>query len=168
MKLEDLVPQSSEFFLSLPNRAYTLRPCTLADEAWLQKTYGAKLQAVFTNMQTQELCKIAIHLMNDKDKEEFAIRTVTFLDEAGKRLSMELGGWQMLMTLVTGMMEKKAICEAVLQTVGLNRPILEKLGAEADAEDPEKKSQEASIGAESLTCSVPNMVGALNISSPEL
>lgn len=165
MRLEELVPQGSEFHLAIPNKTYHLRPCTLADEVWLQKTFGAKLESVFNELKTKELCRIAVYLMDDKEKEDFIKRTVTFIDDSGEKLSTELGGYELLMTLISGIKEKKEVCQAILQTVGLNRPVLEKL----ELEQAEKKSQlsQRLTGGQSLTSSVQSMDGVPSTSGVE-
>lgn len=164
INLEDLVPEKSAFKLKIPNKEYTLRPFNLEDEVWLQKKYGNEIESIFKELRIKEICEIAFHQLEDKS--DFKKREVKFVNDEGDELVEIKGGVDLLYSLVSGFDEKIAIINALMATIGVSRPIVEKL----TKEDGEKKSETTAeqTGQKSSTSSQVNTDGQPNTSSQEL
>jgi hypothetical protein len=158
LQLEDLVPQESEFKLRKTGKTYCLREVTAADEGWFQKTFGESLVKRFENLESECVCRIAFRLMVEKDKQEFASQTVTIMNEEGETVEIRLGGWELFMHYVSGLAEKVEISKAVLQAIGVSRPVLDKI----EEEEIKKKLITEPTGQSSLTSLHLNMGGPQN------
>lgn len=164
VKLEDLVPQGAEFNLKQTGKTYKLRAVSAADEIWMKQTFGDDLQKVFSEVRIREICRIVFRIMEQDSKASLAVRDVTIMDESGKEEKIQLGGVDLLMTLVSGISEQVEILKALLQTIGISRPMID--GFEAEAE---KKSLEAQLtGGQSSTSSPQSTAGRQNTPSAEL
>ena len=160
IKLEDLVPTGASFTLRKTGKTYRLNAISLGDEMWMQETFGEGLSAVFSKMKMKEVCRILFHQLVEEDKADFAATDVVFMNEEGETLRKRVGGAELLYIQVSGFAEKIEIFEALMQTLGCSRPVLEKLtGVER-----EKKSLQPT-GPESLTFSRMSTPGQPNMSS---
>lgn len=137
LKLEDLIPEGSEFKLRITGKTYKLRPFSMQDELWIQKTFGDGIHDIFKKLKMQEICRITFHQLEDKS--EFTKREVKFVNEEGDSTVQTLGGVELLFSLISGTDEKIEIVNALLATIGLSRPVVQKL-EEADRLEKEKKS----------------------------
>lgn len=146
IKLEDLVPEGSEFTLKKTGKTYRLKPITLHDELWLQKTFGDEIEKIFRQIRMKEVCRIVFHQLEEEDKEDFLSREVTFINEEGEKQSVKMGGAELLFALISGHAEKVKIFEALLRTIGISRPLMEKLEADTKAEEAQKKTQDNPTG----------------------
>jgi hypothetical protein len=108
--------------------------------------------------------EIAWHQL--ENREDFVKRDVTFVNDEGDRETVQKGGFDLFMTLVRGLGERQAVLEALVTTIGLSRPLIEKIKAEAEAEMDKKKVPELT-GGESSTPSQANTDGPQSTSSPE-
>lgn len=135
IKLEDLIPEEAEFTLALTKKTYKLRRFTLEDELWLKNRFGDELEKVFREIRMKEICQIVFHQLVDKS--EFLKREVKIINEEGDEITETKGGAELLFCMISGMNEKLEIFNALLATIGISRPIQEKLAKE----DSEKKSQ---------------------------
>lgn len=146
LKLEDIVPRPSSFTLS-NGKVYHLRAVTLGDEVWMAQEFGGeKLRAIFDRGEMLPICRIVFRLLSEEDKAEFAKQTVTIMNEEGDSMQETLGGYRLLYTRISGFSEKQAVLTALLETLGISRPTLEKIEA-AMVEDAEKKSLSLPTGA---------------------
>lgn len=135
--LKDIIPQPSEFTLKANGHTYRLRPVNLDDEVWLSETFGAKIQRIIAETHFAPLVRIAFHQMLDEDKETLLAREATIINEEGEKHVTTIGGYKLLLTMIKGGLEEKdKIVQAVRDTIGLSRPLIEKI---------EKKSQEMAI-----------------------
>jgi hypothetical protein len=140
--LNDIVPEGASFSLRKTGKIYRLRPINLSDEIWLQKNFGTGLDAVFREVKMKEICRIAFHQMVEEDKEEFLARDVTVINEEGEKLSVRMGGAELLFVNISGHTEKLAVFEALLHTVGVSRPMIDKLSAEEASTSKEQVSDQ--------------------------
>lgn len=158
--MEELIPEGSEFYLKSTQKTYHLRPCTVADEIWIKKN-----AAQFKNdSELEQACKYAFRLMTDEDKKEFIAQEVTIIDDLGETAKVKMGGWILLMNLISGSKEKEAVGEAVLKAIGVSRQAIEEMN-----EQSQKKSESlnpSKTGEKSSISSAPNMDGPQNTSSP--
>lgn len=134
LKFEDLIPQKAEFTLRITGKTYTILPLTAADEIWLQQKYGSGLEKILKEIRIQEISEIVFRQLEDKS--DFIKRTVKIVNEVGDEVSKDLGGVDLFRSIISGVDEKLAIYQALLQTIGISRPVIDKL----TSEDSEKKS----------------------------
>lgn len=143
LKLEDLKPEPSSFTLDSNGKTYHLRPVSLDDELWLRKTFGDRLQEVFTNLEMENLSRIVFHQLTPADQCDFLPEKRTFINEEGHRFEETVGGYRLLMVQMQGGVEEKVrIIDALLKTIGASRPKLEAAaggGGEAQKKSPPKK-----------------------------
>lgn len=168
--LGEVIPRASEFTLRQTGKTYRLRPVTLDDEIWIERTYQDKggLSQVLATMNIPEICRAVFHQLVPEDQAEFAQRDVTFIDEdTGCSETKKVGGFRLLFALVSGNAEKIALYSALMDTIGVSRPIIEaaedailkkKVGLTALAELAEP------TGAGSSTSFLPSTGGPLSTS----
>lgn len=162
-KLQDFKPQTGKFTLSLTQKTYSLRKLSLLDEIWLKENYGSDytIQKIFTDVDWVKIAEIAFHQMCEEDKKEFAVQSVTFMDQEGKSIKKEIGGARLLFSMISGAEEKNDILLGLLQTIGVSRPVVEEIEKKTkESFDKEVKKKMSSIGQESSTQSSQNTVGA--------
>lgn len=154
LKLEELIPAPAEFKLAKSGKTYHLRPVTLEDEAWLASEFGEQLPKIIEQMRMMDVARIAFRLLEETDKEDFAAREVTLMDDAGESRAVRMGGAKLLFAMISGYAEKMEIYRALLVTIGISRPLQDELVAEAERETSQKKSREEPLtGERSLTSS---------------
>ena len=107
LKFEDLIPQESTFTLSeKQGKVYILKKFTLADQIWAKREFGDRLQAILETVDLEGIAKLVFHLL--KNKEEFK-------DELS------------FMEVIVTPQDKINILKALLATIGVSQPILDKL-----------------------------------------
>ncbi len=163
--LKDIRPQGAQFALSLTKRLYRLRPINVEDELWMAEKFGANLQEILTRGQMDGVCQIVYHQLEHEDREEFREQVVTFVDDSGKEAKETKGGYKLLLCMISGTEEKLAIFEALLKTIGISRPVLEKLSETTDEASPQKKTPRRPTGQRSSTSSARSTAGKRNTSS---
>lgn len=128
VKLEDIIPRQASFSLrQKPDVVFKMRPVSLRDEVWMKNTFGADLPKILEEMQMRQVCRIIFHLLEEESKEHFVKTTVTIINEEGDKVSETLGGAELLYALVSGFDEKMTVFQALLETIGISRPVQEKL-----------------------------------------
>lgn len=165
MELEDFVPEKGTFKLSLfPDVEFELRPMSLDDEAWLQKTFP-DAQAIFKEVRMAEIARIAYRLLSIEQQRMFKMQKVTFMDEEGNESETQMGGAKLFASSIRGVNEKIAVFKAILSTIGASRAV-ETAVKQADGDEKKTQAQaESSIGEKSLTSSPVNTVGPSETSS---
>jgi biotin operon repressor len=130
LKLEDIRPRPSKFKLEATGKTYKLRPFNVEDEAWLKQEFGEKINDYFSekNIDPVALTRIAYRLMIDRS--DFKKKTITEIDENGEEFKTSIGGYRLLMSMISGMKEKEEILLAINETIGLSREAVEKLHSE--------------------------------------
>jgi hypothetical protein len=165
IQLEDLIPQGATFTLRKTEKTYRLNAVSLGDELWMNQQFGESLSDIFQNIRMKEICRIVFRLLDDEDKEDFAARDVTIMNELGEKVTNRIGGAELLFLMVSGFQEKIEIFEALLQTIGISRPILNKMKEEVGAPTKPEEKKTPQTGRTSLTSSRTNMDGRRNTSS---
>lgn len=94
----------------------------MKDEIWLINTYGDKLEDIFKNINMIELCRVVFQLLDIKDKKFLKKQEVDFVNENGDISSKEIGGVDLLLSLVSGDAEKIGILNAVEKVFQSSRP----------------------------------------------
>jgi hypothetical protein len=141
VKLEDLVPEGAEFKLKKTEKTYRLKPFSLSDELWMNKVFGNDIEKIFREVRMKEVCRIVFHQLEDEDKEDFLARDVTVINEQGEKLTQRLGGAELFSLFISGQTEKIKIFEALLQTIGISRPMLDEFKKDSES-STEKKTED--------------------------
>lgn len=144
IKLEDLIPQTGKFTLSITGKTYRLNPVTVVDEIWMTDEFGGRLEEIFAQMKMMEICRIVFRLMFPEDKRDFKRKTVKVVNEMGDEEEYQLGGAELLAAMIRGVNEKIAVHQALLVTIGVSRPVQKRLAEQALEEtqgEEQKKSQ---------------------------
>lgn len=147
VKLEDIIPQPSEFRLS-NGETYHLRGLSLADQVWLVDTFGAAgVDRIFENMDGRSLCRIAFRLMITDSAVKFASQPIQIVNEdTGEVTESSAGGWRLLMCMVQGNKDLRVLAEAVTKSFGISEAIVD-----SAAETDSKKKMTQSTGSRSST-----------------
>ncbi len=104
--LHDLQPQEAK--LTLGNHSFILKKFSLAAQIWTEQRFGAgQIEGVFKNQRIPEISEIAYYLIVEKPP------TLTAFQE-----------------LVCTQQDKINLIQALLETVGLSQPVIEKLAKE--------------------------------------
>ena len=139
LKMEDIKPKASQFTLSQNGKTYRLRPVSLEDQIWMNQTFGENLNDVFEKLKMEPICRIVFRLMESECRADFASTTVKIINENGDEVTETMGGYRLLMAMITGGPDEIfQIVGSLMETIGLSRPVAEKI-AEGE-EKPEKKS----------------------------
>lgn len=131
MELEQLIPEKVIWEADIPNSdqkiTLTFRLFNLEDESWLKRTYGDRLEKVFSELQTAELSKIAFHQL-DLDSKRI-LMNIKFLDmdEEGKDIEVATTGPEKVGALTIGATGITNLINNLLKTRGLSLPLLEKI-----------------------------------------
>lgn len=161
----DLIPQASEFTIDQTGKTYRLRPISLADQLWITKDVG-DVRELFEKQRIRELFRIVFHQLEIEDREDFKMRTVTFVNEEGESAQTKLGGVDLLLAMVRGTDEVEGILRALLRVMGASQPMID----EFDRASAEKKRvlramfETTSTGEASSTSSPTSTDGLRNIS----
>lgn len=123
MNLLDMKPKESKLKLKSLKNDLTLRPVSLADEAWLDEQYGSKeITKIFNEVNIKEISKIVFRLLDNESKKIFKKQIVEMIDENGDSSEVELGGVELFRSMIIGWDEKVALLNALLENIGLSRP----------------------------------------------
>jgi hypothetical protein len=142
MELEQFIPERVKWEADVPNSEEKLtlffRLFNLEDESWLKRTYGDKLDKVFSELQTAEISKIAFHQLELDSKR--SLMSVKFLDmdEEGKDIEVAKTGPEKVAALTVGAKGITTLIDNLLKTRGLSLPLLEKIVQEVGTDGLEK------------------------------
>lgn len=124
LDLKDIVPKKADFKLRSTGLKHQIRPITLADEIWLEQTFvdeEGNMPNLADNM--EHLARAVYHQLVDKTP--FKSQVVTLIDEDGKETTTEMGGYKLLLSLISGIEDKVSMLDAWLATIGISRPVQE-------------------------------------------
>jgi hypothetical protein len=146
LTLEDIKPEAAKFTLQLvPDREFEIRPISVLDRRWLKNTFNAdQIKSIFMEYDFEQIARIVYHQLTLDDQMFLKKQSVKIVNEDGDEKEIVLGGVNLFLSLVTGLAEQRTIIEAMTQTFGISKSLMD----EAIADD-EKKSQ--LIGQESAT-----------------
>lgn len=141
MKLEDLQPKRSSFYLSAFDKEFYLKPFNLEDEIWLKQEYGERVNEFFNHLNPDfhELCRVIYRKLEDKS--EFKTREFIEVDEEGNENSIKLGGVDALKRSIIGQKEKYDVFYALNECIGVSRPQLEQVDKKKAKKKKAKKKQ---------------------------
>lgn len=129
-KITDLMPKRSEFHLRILEKSFALRPCTPKDIIDL-KEKGLDVERVLQNPISEELCKVALYLMEYESAKDFKRVTVKTIDvDTGEEKIEELGGYNLLLKCIGSIKEQMEIFFCLLSSMGFNDKQVESLRKE--------------------------------------
>lgn len=126
INLEDLTRTTSEFKLS-SGEVFKLRACTLADESWMQRTFGKDIESIFKDVKMDELSRIVFHMMDTESRSKFLSKEIEECDEEGNKSVVKIGGVALFRTHIIDTRDKMAVLESLLETIGISRPVQKEL-----------------------------------------
>jgi hypothetical protein len=161
LKLEDLKPTDATFTVKhegFKDHVFTIKKLTLRDEVWLQDTFKNDLQQIFRDINFREISRIIYHQLDEESKKLFKKQSVVYQNEDGDEITEQRGGYQLFFDIISGMEEKIKIFEALIEAIGLSRPLQAKVAADAQKKS-EDLTQSQTTGDISATSSVVSTVG---------
>lgn len=142
MELEQLIPEKVIWEAEIPNSdqkiTLVFRLFNLEDESWLKRTYGDKLEKVFSELQTQEIAKIAFHQLDLDSKRSLMSIKFVDMDENGADIEVAKTGPEKVAALTIGAKGITDLINNLLKTRGLSLPLLEKIVAKVGVDGLEK------------------------------
>lgn len=127
MNLADLRPKPSSFKLENHKQVFNLNPLNLSDEVWLDETFGAERVAeIFATLDIKEIVKIAYRVLTHESKSSLKAQEITIIDGEGNESTGELGGINLLMSMISGNKDKLAVINSLLEVIGASRPEADK------------------------------------------
>lgn len=141
LSLEDLIPTPAEFYLSKTKKTYKLRAFSIEDSVYLLNKYGRETvdKMLTTSTAFLDKCIIAYLLFSDEDRADFPYEEIEHgIDEEGRPVKNKaLTGPQKLSKAVYEVKEVQDLTMAVLRSIGISQPILDRL----KIEQSQKKSR---------------------------
>tara|TARA_R110000751_G_scaffold107720_1_gene204245 strand:+ start:204 stop:683 length:480 start_codon:yes stop_codon:yes gene_type:complete len=123
-KVTDLLPRRAEFYLSIPDKAFSLRPCTPHDLINL-KNMSIDIEEVMKNPISSDVCKVVLYLMDYEDAKEFKkIELKTINIETGEEEVNDVGGYKLLMKFIASLKEHLEMFLALLNSMGFSEKVI--------------------------------------------
>lgn len=165
MKLEELLTDKPEFFLTTKNKSYSLRVPNLEDRARFREWLGdeSKIQKVFNELQWDVIAKLVYRLMVDKS--DFIAREEDRVDDDGVRFRALVTGPALLMQAVTNIDEATKMMGALVNALRLGDPLISEAVDVMVGESQKKSPTLSQTGQNSLMPSPQNTVTPLNSSA---
>jgi hypothetical protein len=160
LRIQDLAPESQTFTLRVTGeKKYRLRPMSIADAEWMAETWGQeKLNEIFAQLRTKELCRIIFRLLDEESQAAFARQKVTITnEETGDKVEQEFGGVPLMLRMIAGIDEFAGIVQCLRKVIGVSDRYLEvveeeeKKRAQILAEIQAKRETTSQTGAPSST-----------------
>jgi hypothetical protein len=132
MRLDQIIPVQVTYKIMIDGVERELRigPFTSRHEIWLKQTFGDGIEKIFKEIDGPSLARIAFHVMHPDDRVHFTKKVYETIDEEGNSLTETIGGYQLLASCVKGPAEKLRLLEALTQSIGVSRSMLDELEAE--------------------------------------
>jgi len=130
LNLSDLKPEEATFTLSeFPDKTFTLKKFSLNAQLWMNERFGQEqVKGIFENRRLAEISEVVFFLLKDKS----VITSLEALREA----------------IVTNQ-DRVAMMGALLKTIGISQPVMDKLKKDVETGNAESLNQ--LIGAQSST-----------------
>lgn len=128
--LEEMIPRTAT--VEIEGKEYTLRKFSLSDQAWaIEKFGGAEgIQAVFDKPDLKGICQMVFHQLSDKDKRDFMLKHINLINDDGEEEEVRLTAVDQLMRKVSGSQHATEMVIALMKTIGVSQPLLDKVEAE--------------------------------------
>ena len=91
----------------------------------MAKRFGSDISKIFRELQMMPIAEMAYHQMIDRS--DFVKQKVKFINDEGEEAFHEIGGIKLFFSMIQGMNEKITIVQALMATIGISRPMMEKM-----------------------------------------
>ena len=126
-KVTDLLPKKADFYLSIPDKTFTLRPCTPKDLIDL-KDKGLDVENILKNPISADVCKVILFLMEFEDAQFFMKKELKTVDiETGDVQVEDVGGYNLLLKFVASIKEQMEMFFSMLVCMGFDQLALDKM-----------------------------------------
>lgn len=128
IELEDIIPEPGEFILrKTGDRVHRLRPINLEDHTWITKNIGdeKRVKEIMEGKDLAELCKLIYHQL--EDRAQFPSRLEVQINDEGDEVERKITGPQALAQCVVSKIDQRDLYVALLKTIGISQPILDKI-----------------------------------------
>lgn len=138
MKIElgDIRPEEAE--VEIGDKIYTLRKFGLDDESWLKNEFKDHEHLFTDKMTTDQMCQLVYHQLKTEDKADFKQIDCTIIDDSGVEHKGKIGGWKLLRQKISGVNQKAQIMKALVHTLGISKPLWDKLIDELEGAEDKK------------------------------
>lgn len=143
LKLNDLIPKEAKFRLSdFPDKEFSLCRWSLRVKGWVLEKYTSdEVNEIFSQQKINEIAVIAYFMLKEKDQ---------FLNDKGEQ------SIDSFMESIVTVQDQVNVIKALLTTVGIGEPEIEKINDSIskdsqEIKSPNVKSPKKKIGAKSLT-----------------
>jgi hypothetical protein len=120
-KVTDLLPKKADFYLSIPDKTFTLRPCTPKDLIDL-KGKGLDVENILKNPISADVCKVILFLMEFEDAQFFMKKELKTVDiETGDVQVEDVGGYNLLLKFVASIKEQMEMFFSMLVCMGFDQ-----------------------------------------------
>jgi hypothetical protein len=128
--LDDLIPEHATFTLKSTGKIYIIRPVNLDDQVWVKKNIGDEtmIEKAFSGLDPDVITKLVYRLMDQDGRTDFMARDCSEINGDGEQQSYRLTGPQALCKAIEWPQEFIEVFRALLKTIGISNPILDKLG----------------------------------------
>lgn len=123
IRLEDIVPATGEFSLSLfPGENFILRPFSLSDSSWMVQRFGGQkaIEEMFATVDMDKICIVVFRLLDKKDL--FEAEEIEEYDDIGRKEKKLVTGPEKLKRSILGPNEQVKVLQALMKTIGVSQP----------------------------------------------
>lgn len=121
--LEDVIPSESGFYLKKRDKTYHVRPFSISDVIWVQKTFGKEphiMGEIFEKQDWSKIIRIVYHQL--VEKEDFLLIEQEEIDEFGRKVKVEISGPSRLLRSIDGIEEGMKVIGAVTKSITDSNP----------------------------------------------
>jgi len=128
IRINDLKPTESFFsLLQAKGKTFKLRPCTVGMLSEMNESIG-DIERMIAEIRTDDICKMALFLMNHEDAMFFKLKSIKYLDiETGEEKEKNKGGFKLLRDLISNVDEHFDIYSAVLYSIGHDKEMIDNI-----------------------------------------
>lgn len=122
LKIEDLIPSESTFHIKEASKTFKLDPCTPGKMLRIGKMFNQNIEEMLANATLENICKIALGLMNMDDLEYFKKQEIKTIDiSTGEEKIEARGGYTILCDLISSIKEMYEVYAAILISFGMDK-----------------------------------------------
>jgi len=126
LKLRDIIPQETSFYLRLIDKTFVMAPLNLGHELEFTEKLGENWgEKLFTEFNFSDIIFATYRLLNNESKGYLVKQEVTTYDDDGNEKDITIGGVELLKKLISGNAEKEDVIKALIENVGVNSPTVE-------------------------------------------
>jgi len=122
MKLETLFPKETKLRFEELDRDFTVKPITLADDAWMSNEFGGQvgLKDIFLNSDVRAMVRIFYRLITNEDKDFVSTISLNTIDEDGVHTPIKSGVDKLMYFMNISNIEE--LIRALMDARGISMP----------------------------------------------